>query len=341
MAVQDNDRRLRMIFAALLVVLLFALIAFSLWPFVNAFFIAVFSYIVLRPVYSFLRKKGLGKTTSALTAMLFGLIVIGIPSMLLFGLILDEAAGMISAQSVSQGLGAISTGFGTFEGFLKNAGLDSSLNDMVNQAVSATVDYFKSVIVGSIQSAGYIALALLVIIFSVYYMLVSESKLESVGHAVMPFNRKNTDTLIKEFKNVVYSVLACSGLIGLIQVIPLTLIFIYLGVPGAIFWGFIALVMSFVPFVGVPVVWIPIAAAEFVNDDPTAGTIILIMGIFVAVLENFRPILQNKVGKIHPMISLLGVIVGVQFFGILGIVIGPIILSHALLTLGMFREEYL
>jgi predicted PurR-regulated permease PerM len=51
--------------------------------------------------------------------------------------------------------------------------------------------------------------------------------------------------------------------------------------------------------------------------------------------------LQKRIGHIHPVISILGVFIGLSFFGLLGIIIGPLILSYFLLTIKMFNQEYI
>jgi predicted PurR-regulated permease PerM len=54
-----------------------------------------------------------------------------------------------------------------------------------------------------------------------------------------------------------------------------------------------------------------------------------------------RPMIQKKVGEIHPFLSLIGIIIGVSLFGLIGIVIGPLLLSYFILTLEMFSKEYI
>ena len=70
---------------------------------------------------------------------------------------------------------------------------------------------------------------------------------------------------------------------------------------------------------------------------------ILITGIFLSVSDSsfFRPVIQKKVGKIHPFQSLLGIFIGIPLFGLVGIIIGPLLLAYFYLTVKMFSEEYL
>ena len=183
-------------------------------------------------------------------------------------------------------------------------------------------------------------LGLLIAVFTFYYLLTAESSLGSV-RAVIPFSKKNTDILIRDFKSILYSSIVVTGIMAVIQALPLTLVFMYFNVPGAVFLGFIAAILTCIPFTGIPFVWIPVAALELLGGNYAAGGGIVASGVIIAIIENFRPMLQNKIGDIHPMVALLGVIIGVVYFGMLGLFIGPILLSFTLLCAGMFKEEYL
>jgi len=118
------------------------------------------------------------------------------------------------------------------------------------------------------------------------------------------------------------------------------LVLMYFNVPGAVFWGFLAFLLTFIPFVGIPFVWIPITIVEYFQGNTDAAIGILAAGIVIAIIENGRPLLQKRIGDIHPLISILGVIIGIVYFGVLGVLIGPLLLSYTILALGMFVEEY-
>jgi predicted PurR-regulated permease PerM len=219
---------------------------------------------------------------------------------------------------------------------MDTAKLSAELASLLLQAAG----YIKNVLMGWLSSIGGMALGLLIVIFTFYYLLTAEGSLGAVRE-VLPFSRKNTDILIRDFRSVLYSSIVVTGIMALIQAVPLTLVFIYFNVPGAVFLGFLAAILTCVPFTGIPFVWIPVAALELLGGDYPAGIGITVAGVIIAIIENFRPMLQNKIGQIHPLVSLLGVIIGVIYFGILGLFIGPIILGFTLLCARMFKEEYL
>jgi predicted PurR-regulated permease PerM len=95
------------------------------------------------------------------------------------------------------------------------------------------------------------------------------------------------------------------------------------------------------PVFGSTLVWVPAAIVEFLLGDYTVGSAIIVAGIFVSIVDSFlRPMIQKKVGEIHPFFSFIGIIIGVSLFGLIGIIIGPL-RSYFILTLEMFSKEYI
>ena len=336
-----SEKKIRMAFAAALILFFAYLIGSVLWGFIGAFFIALFFFMILNPLYAILRKRGLGKTPAALFAMLVGLVALGIPLALTCGVLLNETLSMITQANLDQYSGAISSNVSSFAKAVPALGSSDEFRKEVAGVLYQAANYFKDIVLGSLQNIGNLALQLLVSVFVLYYLLVGEEKLVSFSSSLIPFNSKNTRLLGAEFKKITYSVLVSTALMGLLQALPLTLVFIYFGVPGAVFWGFVALIMTCVPFVGIPAVWIPIALLELAQHNNGAALGIVVAGIILAVVENARPIAQKMIGKVHPLISILGIIVGLECFGILGVIIGPLVLSYTMLMAGMFKEEYL
>jgi predicted PurR-regulated permease PerM len=208
------------------------------------------------------------------------------------------------------------------------------------EIVGAVTNWAEAVLGGIVGNFEHLMLGLLIVLFLPYYLLVGEDYLLKLGRSVIPFNETNTDLLIKDFKNILYSVIICTGLLAVIQAVPLTLTFMYFNVPGAVLLGFLGMLLACVPFLGVPMIWIPLALLELIGGDYGAAIGITLVGVLVFIIDNMRPILQKNIGEIPPLISIFGVIIGMTFFGVLGLFIGPILLSATLLIAKMFKEEY-
>jgi len=108
------------------------------------------------------------------------------------------------------------------------------------------------------------------------------------------------------------------------------------------FWGAITGFMSFIPVVGTAAVWIPAGIYQLVNGETWQGWGILLFGLVIITnIDNVvRFALQKKFADVHPLITVLGVIVGLRWFGITGIVFGPLLISYFLLMIKMYREEF-
>ncbi|MFH2106030.1 MAG: AI-2E family transporter [Candidatus Micrarchaeota archaeon] len=345
-AKSSRERQFNMITAAILVLFLLFVVGSAIWGYLDFLFLALFLFVLLNPVYKFLRSKGLGKTTSGLGAMLIGFLVVGIPVLIVSDLLVKQTLGIMAEaklfdqNTLSQGVSALNNNLNSLDGMFPELNLKSIIIDGVGKAVSGFVNFMTSLVINSIKNIGTFALGALVTVFTLFYLLVEQDIFAKNLKELFPFNQKNTNILFNEFKKILYSALLCTGLVAVLQAVPLTLVFMYYGVQGSVFWGFAALVLACVPFVGIPFVWIPIAAAEALTGNPGAAIGITIAGVLLALLEYIRPALQKKVGKIHPLITIIGLIIGLANFGILGLLMGPILLSFSLLTIKMFKEEY-
>ena len=74
----------------------------------------------------------------------------------------------------------------------------------------------------------------------------------------------------------------------------------------------------------------------------TQGIILFIYGfLIVGTVDNlFRFWLQKKIGDTHPLITIFGVIIGLNLFGFIGLIFGPILLSMFLLLIQIYRHEF-
>jgi predicted PurR-regulated permease PerM len=103
------------------------------------------------------------------------------------------------------------------------------------------------------------------------------------------------------------------------------------------------MIFAVLPIVGSGLVWGPGALSLFLADRPTAAIVLIVLGIVVVGnIENLiRPIVFRRYSQIHPMVTLVGAIAGVSYFGLLGLLIGPLALSYFFEVIRMYRVEYL
>src|SRR5438094_460535 len=132
------------------------------------------------------------------------------------------------------------------------------------------------------------------------------------------------------------------GLVGTATRLALNLTISIVGLPNALFWGVVTMVFGILPIVGSGLVWVPAAIALLIGNRPGPAALITLVGLFVGNVDYIlRPMVFRRWANIHPLITLVGALAGVPYFGILGLLIGPLALSYFFELVKMYREEYL
>jgi len=341
------EKVVKMALALLIIIVLTAVIVYATLPYLNYFFGAFVLYIIFRSLYHFfVTRARLQKQFAAVLVIIISTFVVLIPFYFLLMIIIGEIQQLLLYQESI--VASIQSGGQFLAHFLSRldiptVALQTKIQEKAMDIASEAVNYSSKLILGSIQSLSQQSIGLLLMYFLLYYLLIGEnSAFARKIYVAVPFNKENTDTLIDEFSRIVRTTIISSGAVALIQGAILTITFLIFKIQGAILWGFLATILSFMPVFGSTLVWVPATIIQLLQGDYSAGIAILIAGLFASLVDNFlRPIIQKKVGKIHPFLSLLGIVIGVSLFGLIGIVIGPILLSYFLLTVKMFSKEYL
>lgn len=99
---------------------------------------------------------------------------------------------------------------------------------------------------------------------------------------------------------------------------------------------------SILPIIGTGLIWLPIAIYELAQGNTWQGITLILWGIlFLGTIDNvIRLLLARKIADVHPIVSVLGVIMGLQYFGITGLIFGPLIISYFIIFLKMYYMEY-
>ncbi|MGB9131900.1 MAG: AI-2E family transporter [Methanosarcina sp.] len=341
------ERLVKMAMALLIIIILTAVIVYATLPYLNYFFGAFILYFIFRSLYQFLVKRvRIRKQFAAVVVIVISIFLVLLPFYFLLSIIVGEIQQLlIDRESI---IISIQAGGQFLTHFLSRVDipldtLQVKIQEKVMDIASESVNYTSKFVLGSIQSLSKQSIGLMLMYFLLYYLFIGEdSPFVRKIYAAVPFNEENTATLLDEFGRVVKTTLTASGAIALVQGGILTITFLIFDIQGAFLWGSIAALLSFLPVVGAPLVWIPAAIIQLLQGDYLAGVAILSAGLFVSVIDNFlRPVIQKQVGEIHPFLSLLGIIIGIALFGLIGIVIGPLLLSYFILTVEMFSKEYL
>jgi predicted PurR-regulated permease PerM len=145
------------------------------------------------------------------------------------------------------------------------------------------------------------------------------------------------------FRDVTISTLVGTGLTAAVQGLLVGLAFWATGIPNALFWGVVTVILAILPVVGSGLVWGPGALALAIEGRYGMAIGLAAWGIIVVgnVDNIIRPVVFRRWAQIHPFITIIGAFAGINYFGLLGLLIGPLAISYFFELIRMYRQEYL
>jgi predicted PurR-regulated permease PerM len=114
------------------------------------------------------------------------------------------------------------------------------------------------------------------------------------------------------------------------------------GVEGAVLWGLLTGLATVIPVIGTMIVWVPICIYLFAIGKPEYGIgLALYCLIIVGLADNvIRFLFLKRFGDVHPLITVFGVILGLNIFGMVGLIFGPLLMSYFLLLIKIYQVEF-
>ena len=182
-----------------------------------------------------------------------------------------------------------------------------------------------------------------IMLFVMFYLFQAGSGSFERVRALIPLAPNLKDKLIEEVKNVTWAVVYGQVMTALVQGFLGGLGFLIFGVPSPVLWGFIMILLSFLPLIGTPIIWVPAGILLILSGATFRGIGLLVWGaVLVMNVDNFlKPRLISGKSNIHPIVVLLGVLGGLRLFGFIGLVAGPLILALLIALIRFYEEEYL
>jgi predicted PurR-regulated permease PerM len=305
----------------------------GLQGYVSAFFgAAVFYVIFQKPFYALVYKRKWNRKVVTSGIIIFSLLAIILPflgvSLLLIGRI------QYYSRNTGQILQLIKKGE-ELTGFKITS--QENVQQLIQQGAGFASSLLPSVAGGALDFLLIIGL----LFFTLFFMFADQETFQNGLRKYMPFERETMKELGQELRNNVNANVLGQVLVSMVQGALTGLTLWIFNVPDPAFWGTVAFFFSFIPVLGTPFIWLPAALIKLTEGDTTAGIGILLAGVIVIVnIDNLlRIVLAKRMGDVHPLITLVGIVVGIPLFGILGLVIGPTLLSFFVVLIKVFEKE--
>ena len=316
-------------------------------PFLSPVFLAVMIAIVFHPVHIRIQARVRGRNTAALISTVLVLLVLVVPAVGLGVVVSQETTGLyrlLSQRSAEQG-GWNPYAMHAMERLLGWAGryIDISTLDLRGallrwlEQISRFLLSWGAQVVSNIIA--FFADAVIAF-FTLFFLFREGGSISKHAAEILPLNAGQVERLFTGISNsIVANVYGCLA-VGIVQGFLLSLAFWALGLPSPVLWGLVTALFSLIPIIGSAAVWGPAVMILFIGGHWGKGLILLGWGAGVVgqIDSVVRPYVISERVKLHTLLVFFALLGGVNAFGIMGLFIGPVVVSITPVLLAMLRE---
>jgi predicted PurR-regulated permease PerM len=295
---------------------------------------AVTLYILSRASYfQLVYKKKWKKGRAAGLFLIYYLLLLGIPIFLAVTLISPKINAVLNdpgatIDSIKQAVLQVQDKIG--------------IEITTQQALSNSLNKITAFLPSFLNSTANLLTNLIIMLFFLYYMLYHGSEMEKTLFRIIPLKDTNTTMLAAETKKLVKANALSIPLISIIQGLTATLGYFIFGVHEWALWGFLTGVFAFFPVVGTMIVWIPLVIYTYTTGHTGMALGLMLYSLLVTGNVDYisRITIMRKLGNVHPVITVLGVLVGLGLFGFIGLIFGPLLVNYIIVLFKIYMNEF-
>ncbi|OHA18422.1 MAG: hypothetical protein A2664_00565 [Candidatus Taylorbacteria bacterium RIFCSPHIGHO2_01_FULL_46_22b] len=321
--------RAQTIFFVFLILTVLAMSFFIFQPYLTALFLAFVFFIVFKPLYHFVDRFCGGRhALSSLFTLALIIVLVFIPFLVFGSLLFDDARNLYLTLASGNYNADFLQGFErTLENYLSAVVPDVSIDIgmYVSQAASWFVDHLGSFFSGFMRFIVGLALMSL----ALFYFFKDSEAFKKKLLLYSPLEDAYDRDIFNHIERAVNSVVRGSLLIAFLQGVFIALGFWFTGIPNPVIFGAFGVVAALIPSFGTSLVLIPGIIFLFSTGSLIPAVILFAWGaLVVGLLDNLlRPLLLTRSISIHPLLILLSVLGGISFFGLVGFIAGPVVVS--------------
>lgn len=317
-----------------------------LQPFVGVLLWASLLALVFQPVVRWLERRMPPSAAAALTLVVILLVVI-VPVGFLTASLVDELSsfarsaparlrGVLEESGLGPRLEELAARFGAeldFRQVLRRDQLEEHLAKAGETLVRSTFSFLGGVFGALLQLA--------FILFSLFFLLRDGPSFVEAVRGYLPLEADESAHLFARLREIVHASVLGVLTIAAIQGTLGGIAFAVLGLPSPLLWGVVMTVLAILPLVGTGLVWGPAALLlAFDGSYGRAAALALFGGLVIGSVDNFlRPRLVGQRAKMHELVIFFSVLGGLKVFGMLGIVLGPVVVATTTILFEVFRRS--
>jgi predicted PurR-regulated permease PerM len=322
-------------------------------PYLLDIFMALVLFFTAKPLYHALTRllRGWKAMASALTCLIL-LLVILIPLFSLMGIIANQAVEFSSQVTKGMQYGDlwnwVNAKVDAIKLYLIHLNLpvppgDINLAEIIKTAVTKASAFVYTNAIGLIRGFTVFFFDLVLTLFIAFFMFLQGDDFIQAIKGLSPLDPVHNDEILRETEVTIKATLWGTVIVAVAQGALGGVGFLIFGLPQPAFWGTVMIPASVIPVVGSTIIWGPAAVYLLLTGRITAGVGLIIWGgVVVSVIDNIlKPILMKGSGETPSIFILFSILGGLTYFGMIGFILGPLILSFLLSLLRIYQKTIL
>lgn len=324
------------------IIVVLAILYFSylvLKPFLFILLVALILAVFLNPVYEWLFKRLKYQSLSAALTLVLLVIFILAPISFILGSVVAEAKGVLQLLQENP------TFFNDTQNFIiqqaQSYGLPTDIEELgfQNEAVGF-VKIGAQNIAGSLLTVGSVFLDLFLVLITTYFFLTSKKRIAQYIHGIEVISAAHFEKIQTRTFELINGIVRGNLFVIVVQMLVGTIGFLIFGLPAPILLGLLYGILSLVPAVGALLISVPTGIAVYVLYGPIPTIFFASFFILTNILVDniIAPKIIGKQTKLHQLLIMFSVVGGIQQFGFIGIILGPVVVALAFVAIDIYRE---
>lgn len=330
---QISNNKIRQVFLLVVILLLLFLIVSHLQEFLPSAFGAITLYVICRDFHLYLVEKRKWKPwLSSIFLMLITILIIIVPIYFIIDTLVSKILNSGAyVDMVVRYAESVHIYIRDQIGYDISKSLDIK---KVGEWLTSYSSYFLSETINilTMVSSAY---------FILYFMLINSRFIERRIYEVTPLKKANIEKIGTKFQKMILANVIGIPIVAIGQGLTLFIAYLLFDVSSPFFLFILTSIASVIPIVGGAIVYIPVALTLLVGGNTIGAVGIIIFGLISGAMDNvFRFTFLKKMEDIHPLNSVFGIILGLNLFGFIGLIFGPILISITILMIKVYHNEF-
>lgn len=334
---KESEKTFILIISGIFILLTFFII-------LDIFELIIYSLLLsyfLFPLYSFYLKKLNDRRLSSLLTLTTATVVFFIPFALLsYFLILNLIKILVQYKIYIENPEILNAVIIEFLEKFTNSTVLSTINfsEIFNTFVLFVLDITKTFFSSIPLTIAYF----FIVLFISYYILIYNKNILHATNEYIPLSMRKQNEILNNIQKHIKVLFKGYFLTGIIQSAVALVGYIIFGAPNILIITFLTLIVSLIPYLGTPLVWVPVALYMIFAGDQFNGIGLFLFGTFViSLIDNFlRPVLMSNKETISPPLVFIGFVGGMLAFGLSGIILGPLVIAITAILMKYLKEYY-